>query len=200
MLRRVRAEHLLPLACAAACATLAASEFMDTFELNGPGPALQAVQPASDQHHYALLVLACFALVALAIAVLAGSKPAASAVAICGAGALLIFLLIDLPDAGKVGTIEGFTQAEAEPATGFWLQLAGALMLAICGAALATLSPEQLRAFGRSAEGRRPSARWRPPERGRAVEANPGTSASQEKSASREKSEQSPSRARTGEP
>jgi MFS family permease len=152
-MRRVRAEHLLPLACAAACAMLAASEFMDTFELNGPGPALQAVQPASDQHHYALLVLAGFALVALAFAVLAGSKPAATAVAVCGAGALLIFLLIDLPDAGKVGTIEGFTQAKAEPATGFWLQLAGALVLAICGGALATLSPEQLRAFARPTRG-----------------------------------------------
>jgi hypothetical protein len=160
---RVRAEHLLPLACAAACAMLAASEFMDTFELNGPGPTVQVVQTAADQHHYSLLVLACFALVALAIAVVAGSKPAATAVAICGAAALLIFLLIDLPDAGKVGAIGdvSFTEAKAEPATGFWLQLAGALVLAICGGALATLSPDQLRAFARSVEGARPSSRWR---------------------------------------
>lgn len=159
---RVRAEHLLPLACAGACAMLAASEFMDTFELNGPGPTLQVVQTAADQHHYSLLVLACFALVALAIAVVAGSKPAATAVAICGAAALLIFLLIDLPDAGKVGAIGdvNFTEAKAEPATGFWLELAGALVLAICGGALATLSPEQLRAFARSVEGARPSTRW----------------------------------------
>lgn len=160
---RFRAEHLLPLACAAACAALAASEFMDTFKLNGPGPSLQEVQSAADQHHYALLVLAGFALVALLIAVVAGSKPAATAVAICGVIALLIFLLIDLPDAGKVGTISDvtFTQAKAEPATGFWLELVGALVLAICGAALATLSPDQLRAFARTVERRRPSAKWR---------------------------------------
>jgi hypothetical protein len=168
----LRAERLLPLACAGACAMLAASEFMDTFNLEGPGPTTQVVQTASDQHHYALLVLAGFALVALAIAVVAGSKPAAMAVALCGAAALLIFLLIDLPDAGKVGTIntETFSQAKADPATGFWLELVGALVLAICGGALATLSPDQLRTFARSVEDRQPSARWRPSK----AEANPG--------------------------
>jgi hypothetical protein len=155
---RLRVELLLPLACAGGCALLAASEFMDTFELNGPGPSPQIVQTAADQHYYSLLVLAGFALLALVTAVLTGSKPAATAVAVCGAGALLIFLLIDLPDAGKVGTIEGFTQAKAEPVTGFWVQLTGALVLAICGGALATLDPDQLRAFGRPAEERRPSA------------------------------------------
>ena len=160
---RLRAELLLPLACAGACAMLAASEFMDTFKLNGPGPALQVVQTAEDQHHFALLVLAAFALGALLVAVLSGSKPAATAVAICGAIALLIFLLIDLPDAGKVGTISDvtFTQAKAEPTTGFWLELTGALVLAVCGTALATLSPEQLRTFGDALEGMRPSSRYR---------------------------------------
>ena len=160
---KLRAELLLPLACAGACAMLAASEFMDTFKLNGPGPTLQVVQTAEDQHHFALLVLAAFALGALLVAVLSGSKPAATAVAICGAIALLLFLLIDLPDAGKVGTISDvtFTQAKAEPATGFWLELTGALVLAVCGTALATLSPEQLRRFGNALEGLRPSARYR---------------------------------------
>jgi hypothetical protein len=159
----LRAEHLLPLACAGASAVLGASEFMDTFKLNGPGPSTQAVQTASDQHHYALLVLAIFALVALTIAVIAGSKPTAAAVAICGVGALLAFLLIDLPDAGKVGAINSttLTEAKAVPAAGFWLELGGALVLAICGGALATLSPDQLRAFARSVEGRRPVVRLR---------------------------------------
>jgi hypothetical protein len=93
----------------------------------------------------------------------------------CGAGALLIFLLIDLPDAGKVGAIGdvNLTEAKAEPATGFWLQLAGALVLAICGGALATLSPDQLRAFARTVEGGRPSARWRPPRPAAKAEGNP---------------------------
>ena len=84
-------------------------------------------------------MLAGFALIALVIAVAAGSKPAATAVAICGAGALLIFL----------------------PAAGFWLELAGALVLAICGGALATLSSDQLRAFARSTTERRERLRLR---------------------------------------
>ena len=185
---RLRAELLLPLACAGACAALAASEFMDTFTLNGPGPTPQVVQTASDQHHYALLVLAGFALVALVIAVLAGSKPAAAAVAFCGAGALLVFLLIDLPDAGKVGAINSvnLTEAKADPATGFWLELGGALVLAICGGALATLSSDQLRGFARSVEGGRPSARWRPSERA----ANPGTEGDRASEENKEGAEQ----------
>jgi hypothetical protein len=198
-LSRVRAEHLLPLACAGACALLAASEFMDTFKLDGPGPNLEVVQTAADQHHYALLVLSCFALAALAVAVVAGSKPAATAVAVCGAGALLIFLLIDLPDAGKVGAIGdvNFTEVRAEPATGFWLELAGALVLAICGGALATLSPDQLRAFARSVERGRPASRWK----GSApADAKPGNGSAAAKGRSGGKASQRGRRARAAKP
>jgi len=151
----LRAEHLLPLACAAGCALLAASVFMSTFKLAGASPTLETVQ---HRHHYALILLAVFALLAMAVAIASGSKPAATAVAICGAGALLIFLLIDLPDAGAVGAINDvkLTEAQANPAAGFWLELVGALTLAICGAALATLTSDQLRAFARTpAAGRR---------------------------------------------
>jgi hypothetical protein len=195
---KLRAEHLLPLACAAACALLAASEFMDTFKLNGPGPSLQVVQSASDQHHYALLVLAGFALISLVIAVVAGSKPAATAVAVCGVGALLIFLLIDLPDAGKVGAISdvNLTEAKAVPTTGFWLELTGALVLAICGGALATLSSDQLRAFARTIEGGRPSSRYRGPRR---RPANPGNEA-REASAEEGDAEKEGSSGRTPQP
>ena len=66
---KLRAEHLLPLACAGGCALLAASEFMNTFKFHSAGPTLEEVQTAADQHHYALVVLAAFALIALVIAV-----------------------------------------------------------------------------------------------------------------------------------
>jgi hypothetical protein len=164
---RLRAEHLLPLACAGGAALLAASEFMNTFKFNAAGPTPVDVQSAADQHHYALVVLAAFALIALVIAVVTGSKPAATAVAICGAAALLLFLLIDLPDVGKVGSINEVAapEAKADPATGFWLELAGALVLAICGTALATLSSDQLRAFARSTAERREKLRSKQQER-----------------------------------
>jgi hypothetical protein len=148
----LRAEHLLPVVCAGAAILLAASEFMDTFHFNAaPGQTFE-VDTAADRHHYALLVLAAFALVALVMALASGSKPAAAAVAIAGAAALLLFLLLDLPDAGNVGTLddprESFFNATADPATGFWVELAGCALLAISGGALATLGSEQLRRLG----------------------------------------------------
>ncbi len=79
---------------------------------------------------------------------MSGSKAAAFAVAAAGAVALLIFLLGDLPRAGQIGTLDdprqSFIDAEAVPQAGFWLELLGALGLAVSGAALATLTPEQL--------------------------------------------------------
>ena len=60
-----RTETLLVLACAAAAAMLGVSQFTDIFHLTPPGgEALKAIQ-ASDQHGYATLVLAIFALILL---------------------------------------------------------------------------------------------------------------------------------------
>jgi len=69
---------------------------------------------------------------------------------------LILFLTIDLPNANNTGTIGGcsattssgaFDFAKADPQAGFWLEMVGALALALSGVALATLSPEQLRAI-----------------------------------------------------
>src|SRR6185369_12617515 len=103
-------------------------------------------------HHFALGVLAIFAVICVIVAVLAGSKPAAIAVGIAGVLALLLFLIIDLPHAGNSGTLAGcsatttgsFFEAKANPQSGFWLEMVGALALALSGIALATLSPDQL--------------------------------------------------------
>lgn len=143
-------ETLLILACAAAAAMLAASQFTDIFHLTPPGgEALKAVK-ASDQHGYATLVLAVFALILMVVAVVARGEPlgqmAAVAIAVCGLVALLIFLIGDLPDVNNVGTLDdprqSFIDAKAQPQAGFWLELVGSLVLTICGAALATLRPD----------------------------------------------------------
>ena len=101
-----------------------------------------------DHHGPALMIIAVAAALAVGFAVWAASKPAAIAVAALGGLALLIFLLIDLPDAGQVGTLndarQSFIDAEAIPQEGFWLEMVGALALAFTGAALATMSTEQL--------------------------------------------------------
>jgi hypothetical protein len=147
--RRLRlSERLLPLACIVGAGLMAASELMTTFEFQYPGGVLLNVQEASDRHHYALLVLAAFAIVATVIAVLVGSKPAALAAAVAGVIGVLVFLIVDLPDANSVGALsdptQGFFNAKAVPQPGFWLELVGSLGLALSGAALATLTPAQL--------------------------------------------------------
>jgi hypothetical protein len=149
-----RPERLLPFACIAGAATLFASEFMTTFQLSegplGSGNPLCNLDAAS-RHHFALGILAIFAVLFVVVAVVWGSKPAAVAVGIAGVLALLLFLIIDLPKANNVGSIssacdlagQGF-DAKALPQAGFWLEMVGALALALSGVALATLSPEQL--------------------------------------------------------
>src|SRR5262245_22526858 len=65
--RLPRTETLLVFACAGAAAMLGASQFTDIFHLTPPGgEALQAIS-AKDQHSYATLVLAIFALVLLLV-------------------------------------------------------------------------------------------------------------------------------------
>ena len=156
MSRLPRTETLLVLACAAAAAMLAASQFTDIFHLTPPGgEALEAVE-ASDQHGYATLVLAIFAVILLGVVLAARGEPIAQmasvAIAVCGLVALLIFLIGDLPDVNNVGTLDdpqqSFIDAEAKPVAGFWLELAGALVLTVCGAALTTLRPGEPRHTG----------------------------------------------------
>jgi len=150
----MRAERLLPFACLATAGCLLASELMATFKIQTSAGQAFCVLDAADRHHYALLVLAVFGAVFTVVAVASGSKPAAAGVAVAGVVSLLIFLIVDLPHANEVGTLGSACNpaaldfdAKAVPQAGFWLELLGALGLAITGAALATLSPEQLRAI-----------------------------------------------------
>lgn len=139
--------RLLPLAIFVAAVVLFISELMTTFEFTPQGGEVQLEQAAADRHGNALMVIAVFAVIALLVAVFTGSKPAATAVAIAGAVALLVFLLADLPDANATGTLDtdqSFIDAEAVPREGFYMELVGALALAVTGFALATMSSKQL--------------------------------------------------------
>ena len=146
--------RLLPLACLAAALCLIASETMVMFEFTPPGAEALSDQAGGDRHGNALALIGAFAIGALTLAVFAASKPAATAVAVAGVLALLVFLLLDLPDANAVGTLDdargSFFDAEAVPQEGFWFTILSALALAITGIGLATLAPEQLAALGPS--------------------------------------------------
>ena len=101
-----------------------------------------------------------------------GLRSAAVATAIFGGAALLLFLVIDLPDAGKLGDLEdptfGLANARADPQTGFWLEAVGAVVLGLASVAFATLRPEQLHAPRRGSRRRAGEARERAKsERGR---------------------------------
>jgi len=151
---RQNPERLLPLACVAGAGALFASELMTTFQLSSTGAPLCNVG-AAGRHHFALGVLAIFAVVAVVIAVTSASKPAAISVGVAGVIALILFLTIDLPHANNTGTLAGcsasttgsFFEAKAIPQAGFWLEMVGALALALSGVALGTLNPDQLRAI-----------------------------------------------------
>jgi hypothetical protein len=167
--RRAGPERVLPFACIASALVLAASELMTTFQLvaqPAPGGAPLCAIEAADRHHDALAVIAAFAIVAMLIAIFTGSRPAAVAVAVAGAVALLIFVIVDLPKANAVGNVSSAcnaisagADAKALPQAGFWLELVGGLALTVTGLAFATLSSDQLRALRPGRRPKTPSAK-----------------------------------------
>ena len=70
-MRARRTETLLVLACAAAAALLAASQFTNLFELTPPGGEALGEVKADDQHGYATLIEAALAMVLLVVAMAA---------------------------------------------------------------------------------------------------------------------------------
>jgi hypothetical protein len=150
-----RLTRLLPAACIVAGVCLFASELMTTFELTPPGGEAICELTAADRHSNAQMVIAGFAIMATVLAVLGPSRAAAIAVAAMGVLALLIFLISDLRVVNATGALnegcgtagQSFFSAEAVPQGGFWLEMLGAVGLAVTGIALATLSPEQLAAL-----------------------------------------------------
>jgi hypothetical protein len=154
--RLPRAEYVLPLTILLAAVLLGVSEFMTIFEFTPPGGEPLRSQLAADQHGYSLLLLAICAVAAMVGAMVTGIRAAAIATAVFGLAALLLFLVLDLPDAGKLGDLEdptrGLASARAEPQAGFWLEAVSAVVLGLASVVFATLSPDQLRA---------PLARWR---------------------------------------
>ncbi len=156
----LKAEILLPATIVLAALLLGISEFMKTFEFAPPGGDPLSDQLAGDRHGYAMLVLAAFALASLAFAIATGQRAWAWAVAGVGMAALVLFLVVDLPDVNEIGDIEapggfGLASAEAVPRSGFWLEAAAAIVLGLASIAFATQSAEQRRAPRRFLESRR---------------------------------------------
>lgn len=121
---------------------LFAAEFTTLAEVvvGSLGSVQRRVQ-GGDNHDHALLVLA-LATVAAAYGALRGGRPFALALVALGAAALLVALAVDLPDTrGSGGLPEAvvFEDARARAGTGLYLEIAGAVLVLLAGAALAVL-------------------------------------------------------------
>jgi hypothetical protein len=144
---------------------------MTIFDFTPPGGESLCAQGGSDRHSNAMIVLAVLAALMTVVAVAFASRPAAIAVAVAGGVALLVFLISDLRVVNSVGNLNSacgagnsFFNAKAVPQGGFWLEMIGALALAIGGIALATMTSDQLRALrparrgGEAGAGAKPAA------------------------------------------
>ncbi|MCB0865050.1 MAG: hypothetical protein KDB58_05000 [Solirubrobacterales bacterium] len=177
MSRLLRAELLLPVVIVSAAAMVAISEFMTTFEFTSGGEP-QVVSTASDRHSFALLILAVLTVAAMVYAIVTGLRAVAFATAVLGCAALLLFVVLDLPDAGKAGPLSEdqtlyFADARADPGTGFWLEAVGTVILGLATVGFATQSSSQLRAPAELIASRRRRREEEAEDEGEADEAGP---------------------------
>jgi hypothetical protein len=123
---------------------LVISEFLDLFRVHTELAVIDR-QTSGDHHSYALLLVGVAVIGAALLARSGEAWPPAAAVTALGALALAIALLGDLPDATSSGLTAQFENAETDPATGFWMELAGAAAAFGGGAAMTILLRQQAR-------------------------------------------------------
>lgn len=94
-----------------------------------------------SNHGYALALVALAALTMVAGS-LRGARPAALALVALGAAALVVALAVDGPDTRASGSLPeaiDFTGAHARPASGYTLEIAGAIVLIVAGGGLVVM-------------------------------------------------------------
>jgi hypothetical protein len=143
----------------AAAVLLVVAEFSPVFsittltasceDLASPGLRDACVTTGGEQHSWALLLLGALTAVMTWGTAVGRSRPAAVALCIVGLVVVLIAVALDLPDADQTGEIGiSFTNAEASPGSGMYLELVGGA-LALCAGALGLSGP---RGAGRAAD------------------------------------------------
>ena len=121
-----------------ACVLLIVAEFTDLNEIRIVTVTREGVG-VGGHHGYALLIIALASLV-MGYGAFRGSRPAGIALAVLGAAALLVVLLVDLPDVDATGLYgRDYEQAESQAAIGFYLETAGAILLLVAGVLTAVL-------------------------------------------------------------
>jgi hypothetical protein len=131
---------LLLLAALVGGLLLVSSDFSTLFEVRVGGVVRDRVT-GGDQHAYALTLIGAAALPLALAATFGGSRPAAFALGGLGLVAVAIVLAVDLPDVSRTGYASGFRSAHTTAARGFYLELAGAALIVLAGAAAVLRRP-----------------------------------------------------------
>jgi hypothetical protein len=139
---------------------LVVSDFLTLFQVhtaagvNVPGGEVKG----HENHSWAMVVIGLASLPMAYGTTTHGSRPAMTALAVLGLIALVIALAVDLPDATGTNTLaRTFEDATGSPATGFYLETLGAVLLVVAGVGGLVLT-----APGRRPERRHPTPRARP--------------------------------------
>ena len=121
---------------------LVVSTFLDLYEI-GTGITVLESLSGNTSHDIAFILLG-LAAVPMALGALRGARPAMAALAALGVVVLIVTFTVDLPntlDEGLYGV--NYENAEASPATGFYLEgVAGTMLLVAGGLLLMLRRPE----------------------------------------------------------
>jgi hypothetical protein len=119
------------------------AETLDLYRIVTPSGSVSnaagSVRTGSDQHSWAFAVMGIAGAGAAVLALVTRQRLPALAAAALGVIALVTALAVDLPDVTASGVTTDLEVGDAEPAAGFWVEIAGALVLAVGATALATL-------------------------------------------------------------
>ena len=137
-----RGRLALAALAALAAVLLIVSEFLPLFQIVvGSLETVQEERVGWRNHGFAMLLLALAAVVML-IGALRGARPAMWALAGIGIVVVLIALTVDLPNATEEGLYgERYDDAEARPASGFFVETLGGVLLVLAGGLMLLTSP-----------------------------------------------------------
>jgi hypothetical protein len=123
------------------------AETLDLYRILTPSGSVSnasgSVRTGSDQHSWAFGVMGVAGAAAVVLARVTRQRPPAVAAAMLGVIALVVALAVDLPDVTAAGVTTDLEVGDAEPGGGFWVELAGALVMTAGAAVLAFMLPRR---------------------------------------------------------
>lgn len=104
----------------------------------------ECVTHGGEEHLYALVLLGIVSLLMAWGATFGRSRPAAAALALLGAAALVIAFATDVPDIHKTGVLgDRFESARARAGPGLWMEIAGGALVFTAGVIALVARPKQ---------------------------------------------------------